>query len=292
MKEIISYLYQLDILEEINYKTEIIYKTINNSYLYRKIDDESKVRNLYKYVTNLNDYSYKFKRNVYNDIISIYQDVKFVLLDIGNNYLEVVDFEDMLSFYNHSSILFSNNIKYKNIWDILWENKIDYLTLHFNSNYELNKNYNLLFNYYLSVGESALEYLLKLKRKYHEVGKISFVHRRIYSPNIKLYFYNPLNYIIDLEIRDIAEYIKMIYYNGEDYLNELNYYLKTHNLTPFEASVLYARIVYPSIFFDDYEMGIIDFKKYINFDDFEQFIKKVYEVISSYTLVDKIDWLN
>lgn len=292
MKEIISYLYQIDILDEINYKNEVIYKTINSSYLFRIIDDENKVRNMYKYVFNLSGYTYKFKRNIYNDIISIYQDTKFILLDIGNNYLEIVDFEDMLSFYNSSSILFSNNIKYKNIWDILWENKIDYLTLHFNNNYELNKSYNLLFYYYIHVGESALEYILKLKRKYTETGKISFVHRRIYSSNIKLYFYNPLNYIVDLEIRDIAEYIKVVYYKNEDYLNELNYYLKTHVLSPYEASLLYARIIYPSIFFDDYEAGTIDIDKYINFDNFEQFIKKVYEVISSYTLIDKIDLLN
>lgn len=295
MKEMISYLYKINIISEKKYNGEVIYKTSSSNYLYREVSDINRVMIMDKYTKYFNTYhffSYTFKPNIYNEIISKYEDKNFVILDIGNDFQKEVDFTDMLDFYNKSSLILFNRVKYNNNWETLWESKINYLVSHFNNNKIDNKKYNILFNYYVSIADTSLLYLSRLKRKNSYFNySVSFVHRRIDSSNSKLFFYNPLNFIIDIKIRDISEYIKSLFYSDKDYLGELEYFFKTHKLDTYLASMLYARIVYPSIFFDSYEQNKIDIKKFIDFDKHKDFIKKIYDVISSYIYIDKIDYL-
>ena len=295
MKEVISYLYKIEICDELYYENKLILKTSNNNYLCEEISDKRKIYKLNQFINDLNQqqfFCYKFKVNIYNEIVSKYQDKEFVLIELFNDYEKSIDFEDMLIFYKKSSYYLVNRIKYINIWDILWEQKIDYLTVHFNNNLVKNRDYELLFYYYISTAENALQYINKIKKKYQSKTFISFVHRRIKFPCDKFDFYNPLNFIIDFEIRDIGEYIKSLYYSNEDYITELNFYLHTHKIDSYLGSLLYARIIYPSVFLDDYESSSIDINKYIRFDLYEEFIKKIYDLISSYIFIDKIDCLN
>ena len=295
MKEIISYFYKINVVDEIVFDDKKIFKTDNSNYLYEEIDNPSQVLYIHNLNEELNKYkffSYRFKTNIFNEIVSKCNGINFVLIDIGNKFKETIDLDDMLTFYQESKNVLNHNIKYKNNWDILWENKINYLSSHFDNNKLANKNSYIVFNYYISIAEISLQYLLNAKKVYKENNVISFSHRRIYFPTKKLYFYNPLNFVIDLEIRDISEYIKSLYYSNEDYITELNYYLKTHKLDGYLSSLLYARIIYPSNFFDDYESGNIDLNKYFDFSLYEKFIKKIYDVISSYILIDRIDFLN
>ncbi|MBR5662890.1 MAG: hypothetical protein IKX00_04535 [Bacilli bacterium] len=293
MKEIISYLYNINVYKEFYFNKQLILKTRNTNYLYQEITEPKKVLYIYNLIQSVNSYKffcYKFERNIFNEVISKYNDITFVIIDIKNDYKETIDLDDMLSLYVDSQKILFNRINYNNNWDLLWENKINYLTNHFNNNKLLNKNYELVFNYYISIAEISLEYLLFSKKKYKPNNIASFVHRRIKIPNIKLDFFNPLNFIIDLEIRDISEYIKILYYKNDDYETELDYYLKTHHLDMYLASLLYARIIYPSCFFDDYESKNIDINKFVDFISYEKFIKKIYDLISSYIPIDKINF--
>lgn len=295
MKKIISYLYKINIINSSKYNDEIVYYDDNNNYyLYKEYTNNIKwIMYLYNSISYLNNYSffaYNFKKNIYGDIVSIYNDKRFILIDIGTDFKKTIDIDDMLLFYRVSSKLLSNNIKYSNNWHILWEDKIDYLINHFNNNKLNNKNLSIIFYYYISIAENVLLYIIKISKNNNLFSnKVCFTHRRVIAT--KFDFYNPLNFIIDTEIRDIGEYIKRLFYINEDYENELHYYLKINKLNKYEASILYARIVYPSIFFDDYERNNVDYKKYIDFDKYKDFIKKIYDVITSYIYIDKIDWL-
>lgn len=290
MKEMISYLYNINITDELHFDDKTIYKTENNNYLLEEVDDIKQVQILNNYLLYLNSrtfFSYKFLNTIYNEIYFIHDNKNHVLISIGNDYDSLIDIDDMFDFYNKSNLLLQNKIKYNNNWEILWENKIDYLMMHFNNNKTTNKNIYLIFNYYISMAENALLYLKKVKKIYHINDQISFTHRRVGAHNYKLSFYNPTNFIVDLKIRDISEYIKSLYYENENYLIELEYYLKTNNLDQYLASFLFARIMYPTIFFDDYESGNLDFKKFINITKYENFIKKIYDVISSYISIEQ-----
>ena len=74
--------------------------------------------------------------------------------------------------------------------------------------------------------------------------------------------------------------------------------IKIKNLSIYEASMLYARLLYPSYYFDIYEEVM---NKERNEEDlvsiikkssaYEIFLKEAYLVISKYALIEKIDWL-
>ena len=295
MKDTISYLYDVNIISESKYCKKRIFKSNSTSYLYEEIDNDKAVLfidQINKLSVHHNFLIYKFKRNIYSEVISLYKGKKFTLIDIGNDYEKEVDFNDMLSFYEVSSRLIINNISYKNNWAALWEDKINYMVNHFISNKVSNKNIEYIFYYFISIAESALEYIINLEKKFVNKYNASLTHRRIILPNTKFYFFNPMNFVIDLEVRDVGEYIKRLFYSQKEYENELIFYLKTRYIDKYLASLLYARIIYPSIFFDDYELSTIDINKYIDFKSYENFAKKIYDIISSYILIDSIDWLN
>lgn len=296
MENAISYLYGFTISKKISYKDKTVYYTDKGIFLFAKVEDAQKIYQLHNFIKNMNNtfkHIYTFYYNIYGDIISKINDHIFTLIKLDNDYSKKIDFIEMIEFYNWSFDNIPNTYKqkYTNNWVGLWEDKINYLLTHFNNNILNNKNYILIFNYYVSLAESSLEYLMKLNKNNLNNYKVVLSHRRIINSNIKLDFYNPLNLMIDIEQRDIGEYIKSLYYEDEDYINELHYYFKTHKLDSYNAAMLYARIIYPSIFFDDYESSNININKYINFKKYESFIKKIYEVISSYIKISNIDWL-
>ena len=134
--------------------------------------------------------------------------------------------------------------------------------------------------------------------KISEFDNVTLAHRRIFNPNIALNYLNPLSFIFDLEVRDVAEYLKIEFFNNQDSLLDLKTYLKIKKLTVYSYHMLYARLIYPSYYFDIYEdimnnngdeeqlIKIID-----KVDEYEIFLKKAYFEISKYTTLEHIDWL-
>ena len=111
---------------------------------------------------------------------------------------------------------------------------------------------------------------------------------------------NPLSFIFDLEVRDVAEYLKAMFFKKDmDYcLDELRSYLKIRRLNIYEYHMLYARMLYPTYYFDLYEAvmnknvseeELVKIVKRSN--EFEEFLKKTYLEISKYVRLDKIDWI-
>lgn len=298
MKNLINYLYHIDIDSIEKCKKYYLLKDKETVYLFSKYEGNRDFVQIYNTCNELNYhyfYTFKLKNNIYNQILTTIDNEVYYLLDIGLDYEDEVDFYDMLNFYKRSFNLLGNRFQYNFNWDILWENKINYLQLHANNNNVTNIKIMPLFYYYLGLAENALIYVKTITKSYIRSidDKISFTHRRVNFPVKRINFYNPLNLIIDLEVRDIAEYIKSLYYSDLDYLDDLEYYLKTSRLTRYSASLLYARIVYPSNFFDYFEDQTNTYfsDKYYDPNAYENFIKKTYELINSYVNIDKILWL-
>ena len=68
------------------------------------------------------------------------------------------------------------------------------------------------FSYYLGLAENAISYVNNTTLKYNSFNsKVTLSHRRIFYPNFKINFLNPLSFIFDLEVRDIAEYLKAMF---------------------------------------------------------------------------------
>jgi len=109
---------------------------------------------------------------------------------------------------------------------------------------------------------------------------------------------NPLNFIFDLEVRDIAEYIKAAFFNEMDIWSEIDEMYMNRRFTPYEANMFFARLLYPSYYFDIYERimenehsedELIYIVKKV--DEYETFLMEIYNYLNNFTPMVPIEWL-
>lgn len=210
------------------------------------------------------------------------------------NFISLCEYLSKFKLNNVSSKLYRNN------WGELWSKKIDYFEFQIK---ELGHDKKIVldsFSYYVGLAENAISYVNKINKVIglSELDNITLSHRRVFYPNTNLNFLNPLSFIFDLEVRDIAGFLKIEFFNGEDSLLDLITYLKIKKLTPYSYHMLYARLLYPSYYFDIYEdimnneaaeERLLPIIKKVN--DYEIFLKKAYLEISKYTNLERIDWI-
>ncbi len=304
MKEIINYYYNLDLLEATEAKTYTTFNYNGSEYyfvFFNRTEEELK---------DILDISYELKMkgirvhdiifNRFNRLLTKVGDNYYLLLKLNSNKNELINFVSMCEFITKFKLNQKNSQLYRNNWGELWSAKIDYFEDQIN---ELGKTKKVVldsFSYYIGLAENAISYVNKINRVIgaSENDYITLSHRRIFYPNISLNFLNPLSFIFDLEVRDVAGYLKVAFFNGEDVLLDLKTYLKIRRLTPYSYHMLYARLLYPSYYFDIYEDIMNsngDEEKLLpvikKVDDYELFLKKAYEEISMYTNLERIDWL-
>lgn len=305
MKETLEYYYGLDIdfLEELDGKYH--FKLDNQDYFFvfynRSIDELKDIVNVCNEMVlkgiNVNKILIN-RNNSYLTKINEYDYILFAVSNINEEYdiFDMIKISDKLVLNNSKSSLYRNN------WGTLWSEKVDYFEYQVRElaiNKDVVKN---SFSYYIGLAENAISYVNNTNFKYKNVldYRIVLSHRRVYFPNYKLNYLNALSFIFDLEVRDIAEYLKSMFFNkNEEYvLEELSSYLKVRRLSIYEYQMLFARLLYPTYYFDNYESVMnknVDEEVLVKIikrcNDYEIFLKKAYLEISRYAKIDKIDWI-
>ena len=111
-------------------------------------------------------------------------------------------------------------------------------------------------------------------------------------------FYNPLNYIIDIKVRDSAEFFKSMLFREEDVLENIKIYIATAHLTEDELYYFFIRMLYPSFYFDLYEQIVENkleeskIKEAIKITPiYEKLIKNLYQYLKNIIQLPEIDWL-
>ena len=232
-------------------------------------------------------------------ITNIYETNYILLKPIGDIY-EEYDIKNIINLNNRLILTPNKSNLYRNSWPKLWSDKIDYFEYQI---HELGKDKELIldsFSYYIGLGENAISYVNNTNTKYQKTSldRITLSHRRIKYPNYKLNYLNPLSFIFDLEVRDIAEYIKSAFFEGENALSYLKEALKINRFTIYSLELLYARLIYPSYYFDIYE-NIMSNKeeeeKLIPIiekaDEYVDFLRDAYYEINKYAPIEGISWI-
>ena len=305
MKETIMYYYNIDVdvLEENDGKYHFKYQ--NRDYFF--VFYNRNLEELDDIITCV--FNMKEKGILVNDIIlnikgsflTKVDDYNYILMSVVNpkeefDIFDIVNIASKLHLNNKTSRLYRNN------WGTLWMQKIDYFEYQIR---ELALNKPVVkdsFSYYIGLAENAISYVNNTNARFPNVNSaVVLAHRRVFYPNYKLNFFNPLSFIFDLEVRDVAEYLKAMFFAIDteyEVLEDLKSYLKIKNLSIYEASMLYARLLYPSYYFDIYEEvmnkerdeeDLVDVIK--KHDLYEDFLKKAYLEITKYAMIEKIDWL-
>lgn len=298
MKNIIEFYYNIRI-DEIHNKDDYYFFVLNkNHYIFKPyFDDIDKILDIYKLNRLLSE-----RTNIDNIILNRYGNPitkvnnSFYVLILSNNRNNFT-LADISNMANISDI---NNQPLdkleRNNWEILWANKIDYFEMQVHENA---KKYPLIresFDYFIGLSENAISYLVNTKR---EVSPTIYDMKVISHNSLDNSFYDPSNIILDHKARDVAEYIKMSFFNNNlNIFKELEEYFHYNYYSIYGIRVLFARILYPSFYFDLYD-GIISGKndeKQLNMiidkiNDYEIYLYNVYLFLKRFYDIPMVDWL-
>lgn len=304
MKETLEYYYGLDIenIEELDGKYHI--KQENQDYFFvfynRGIEELEDIINVSNEMVKKGINVHKIFINRNNSFLTKVGEYNYILFAVSNlneeyDIFDMVKISEKLVLNNNKSNLYRNN------WGTLWSEKIDYFEYQVR---ELSIEKDVVknsFSYYVGMAENAISYVNNTNMKYGgDAYRIVLSHRRVFYPNYKLNYLNPLSFVFDLEVRDIAEYLKAMFFKKDISfcLDELSSYLKIRHLSLYEYQMLYARLLYPTYYFDIYESVMNkngDEEQLVNIikkcDSYEEFLKKAYLEISKYAKIDKIEWI-
>lgn len=298
MKNIIEFYYNIRI-DEIHNKDDYYFFVLNkNHYIFKPyFDDIDKILDIYKLNRLLSE-----RTNIDNIILNRYGNPitkvnnSFYVLILSNNRnnFTLADISNManLSDINNQPL---DKLE-RNNWEILWANKIDYFEMQVHENA---KKYPLIresFDYFIGLSENAISYLVNTKR---EVSPTIYDMKVISHNSLNNSLYDPSNIILDHKARDVAEYIKMSFFNNNlNIFKELEEYFHYNYYSIYGIRVLFARILYPSFYFDLYD-GIISGKndeKQLNMiidkiNDYEIYLYNVYLFLKRFYDIPMVDWL-
>ena len=302
MNNIISYYYDLN-PDEIIYKNNNYYFSyLNSNYVFflydRPLEDIDELYKLNRLMIDRKLLVHKMVINKDKKLLTSVNNKYYVLLEVYVNNLGI-NLIDITNINNGTYLKNYNNLLNRTNWDILWENKIDYYEEQIG---EISEKYPLLIsliNYYIGLSENAILYY-KYAKKITDDAFVSVCNKRIRFNDDLFSLYNPLNYIYDYRVRDVAEYTKSLFMNDKDALTIIKEYINMNNLSYKELLLLYSRLLFPSYFFDLYDDIVnnnLDEELIIKITsksiEYESFLNDVYNYISGLynKYIPKIDWI-
>lgn len=304
MKEFISYFYGISIDNISKDEDKYIFYYNNNLYMLilntRSKEEINDIKNIVIQLKNSNKPVSEIIYNKNGEYIFEYDGKNYILIKINSNISTDIDLLDVMKLWNSVDINKKYIHIYRNGWGKLWEEKNDYFEYQIK---ELGHDKPIIlnsFSYYIGLSENAISIANYATTRLYANSELVLSHKRTKYPNMEIDFYNPLNYIIDLRVRDIAEYLKNMFFKKDIYavVNELKKILNMLKLNTFEANMLYARLIYPTYYFDVYENVIenkIDEEELLSIinkaDDYELFLEKCYKEINKMYYLEKIEWI-
>ena len=295
MKNIIEYYYNLQLVELQEKQNNYTFKVKNNNYILKEynnnLDNINDIYTLNKYINNYYPID-KIILNKYDAPLTKVNNTYYILIKANERK------ELKLSIISNLSNIKLPEIKSleRNNWEVLWSNMIDYYESQIGQN---EKKYPLIresFDYFIGLGENAISYLVNTKKEVQKETNDNKVlsHNSLYNS-----LYDPLNIIIDHKSRDVAEYIKISFFNNnKNIFKELDEYFFYNRYSLYGIRVLYARIIYPSFYFKLYDEIFREKKeekelnKIINrINEYEIYLKDIYLYLNKYYNIPNIEWL-
>ena len=233
--------------------------------------------------------------NKQNQITTLINKEKYVFMKIfvNNRTININDIKYFSSIIINDKMFAALN---KSNWYKLWTRKIDYLEYQIS---QFGKRYPLIresISYYIGLSETAIGLLGNLNTS--QQTKLVVSHRRINKNESTLEFYNPLNFILDYQIRDFSEYIKEQFFSDNYSLKQFEHDLYNYKYSQEEYLLLFARMFLPTYYFDCYEKIIFENKaeneilKIINKNHkYLEFLFQMYLIIKRYAIIPEIEWV-
>lgn len=285
MESKIKYYYNLLVEKIVKKENFSLFVADNNLYILKK---ESNISPIF-FIKN--DFINVIK-NKDGQYITNIENIEYVVLKVEKNQYNIYDRFVIEHSDTESSISTSS----------LWIEKNKYLEQQI-LNFSMNKDELIQsFDYYMGLAENAIAIMKKIENK-SEAKKEYVCHRRIYYPNNTINYYDPTNYVIDYKSRDIAEYIKSWFFKEENVkISEIESFIKKYKLNNLDLLILYARLIYPTYYFDVFEDLILSKdnaeakQKLLNIINktkkYQQTITDIFEIYVQDSTLPYIKWIN
>ena len=295
MKNAISYYYNLIISDIIQSKNKYYFIYDKNYYVFEECNRSvSEIYELYNLESQLylyNIYLHQMIFNVNGELLTNVNGKYYVLMKMFIHNDRKIEFSDIKNLEISIDGIYKD-IK-KDNWRVMWISKIDYIEYQISENKIKYKKLRKCIDYYIGLTENAILLLYGVKNE-----KSYLSHYRIKN-NYKLRdLYNPLNIIIDTRVRNIAEYIKNLYLHDYISLEDILKILSSYNLSNGEKKLLFSRILFPSEFFDEYDLIVSEvcsediIEKYNSYIDRNiDLIKYIYNIYYKEGVIPEIEWI-
>ncbi len=267
----------------------------------RPLEDAPYLQQLNIEMIRLGSLVHEIIMNKDKSIITLVNDVPYVLLKVYINENKRSTLLEIAYINISNSNVKSNKVLDRSDWANLWSAKVDYFEYQIS---QVGKKYPIIceyLSYYIGLAENAISYYKNtlLEVKPSEYDTMTVAHKRIKADDTDFDLYNPLNLIIDYQTRDLGEYIKAKFFNGEDVWIEVDEFFNHYNLSLFSKRLLYARLLFPSYFFDVYESIIEGKLKEENImsivcmaEQYEDFLIESHTYMNRDNILPQLDWLN
>lgn len=296
MKNAINYFYNLT-PSSIHQRGKIYYFRVEeNPYVLVPCDNVQESQAIYEFSTQLLKMGFPVHQIILNNssqIVTKINQEDYVLMRIFIPKSEI-HFDDIMQLNGIQIPNLPNQLR-RDDWYILWTKKVDYLEYQIS---QIGKKYPLIiesFSYYIGLAENAIT-LIQMVDK--ENLYLTLNHRRICHGDNSYRLFNPFNLIIDLRIRDACDYFKSCFFKNKNIDFLLQQYLSSSNLTKEEYQCFFARMLFPTYYFDVYEKIIsleLEEKDLLPIiekaDEYEQLLRRVYAYIANFGVLPEIEWL-
>lgn len=300
MKSVLMYYYNLKV-EKIRHCDNLYFiETEDASYILQVCDRSRneilEIYDLSRILLNNNIYCHEIILNNYHDVITNLDGKKYILLKNKICSDDVISINEIINFSNKTRKMWNYPTLNRTNWSELWNIKLQNLEYQISQFGDKFKNIYHCFGYYAGIVENDIQMINNMYTE--DLKMFSVSHKRMTYNTTLNEFYNPLNYIIDYSIRDVAEYIKSKMINNLESIYEYTYCIKSLFYDESEKKLLFARILYPSYQLDAYEKYFFkinndyELKMQIildNNENCEKNIKKMYDLIKSY--IDDIPYI-
>ena len=302
MKNVIKYFYNIDLdnIRMIDDNYYFVYK--NRKFVFYQIKDMQFNQNLINKLNSLLSKKvkefFRIIQNKDNNIITIYENKKYILMLENFSNDREFDYTDVLK----TNIDINNLESYNNSnnWDKLWKIKVDYFEMFIENNMNKYPQLNIYYNYFIGMAENAISYYKDVieKKEINFYDKPVISHKRIENDYTFKDLYNPMSLMIDHPSRDLAEYLKKLFWNKKNDYNTIVECLNKAKLSSLGSGILFSRMIYPSFFFDEFEklvnnqIKVNDMIKIINrMEEYEQFLLKLYIILNKKYNISQIEWI-
>jgi|LSQX01.3.fsa_nt_gb spore coat protein YutH len=305
MNNYVNYYYNIypDFIHE---QDKIFYFQYNDEKYYfvmfnRPVEEAKYLYELNVEMIRRNSLVHEFILNKDKDVLTYVNDIPYVLMKIYVNEKKKSDLAEIVYISMSNTNITKDKVLDRSDWATLWSYKVDYFEYQIS---QIGKKHPLLceyLSYYIGLTENAISYAKNTfnEIKMGEQDALTVAHRRIGANDTGFDIYNPLSIVIDHQVRDFAEYIKAKFFADSDVWPEIEEYFRHCDMSTFSRRLLYARLLYPSYFFDVYEDIVEGMQKedeilpiVYKSEKYENFLVEVYSFLNRENVLPPIDWLN